>query len=183
MVVNRRVAIRQILCISAGAVLIPACLQDKSKSSILLKNMKLDASQENLLADLSDLIIPATSTPGARDLYTHLFALKMLDDCFTKEKQQQFLNGMKQFEAGVQKKYSSPFLKCSPENKKAILADLESRKNSNDDSAFFYATLKRLTIQGYTSSQYYLTNVQIYEMVPGHYHGCVPVTNTSKKAS
>jgi hypothetical protein len=183
MVVNRRRAIRQILCVSAGAVFIPACLQDKSKSSILLKNMKLNASQENLLAELSDLIIPATSTPGAKDLYAHLFALKMLDDCFTKEKQQQFLNGMKQFEDGVQKKYSTHFLKCSAEKKKAILADLESNKKSNDDIAFFYTTMKRLIIQGYTSSQYYLTNVQVYEMVPGRYHGCVPVTNTSRKAS
>ena len=41
----------------------------------------------------------------------------------------------------------------------------------------FYGTVKRLTVQSFTSSQYYLTKVQVFEMIPGRYHGCVPLKN------
>ena len=183
MVVNRRFAIRQILCISAGVVLIPSCMQDKSKSAILLKNISIDPGQEKLLEELAETIIPAGSTPGAKDVYAHLFALKMLDDCYNKENQQKFINGMKQFESMVQKRFSKSFVQCSVQEREAMLHDMEMKKESNEDPVFFYSTIKKLTIQGYSTSQYYLTKVQVYALIPGRFHGCVAVKNTDKKPS
>ena len=35
--------------------------------------------------------------------------------------------------------------------------------------------MKGLTVQAYTSSQYYLTNVQVYKLVPGKFISSVAV--------
>ncbi|HEV2478171.1 MAG TPA: hypothetical protein VGS79_00845, partial [Puia sp.] len=56
-----------------------------------------------------------------------------------------------------------------------LLTALETKKFPDQDLIFFYTTTKKLTIQAYTSSQYYLTKIQVYELVPGRWHGCVPV--------
>ncbi len=48
-----------------------------------------------MLAELAETILPKTDTPGAKDLAAHLFALKMVDDCYTKTNQEKYMKGMK----------------------------------------------------------------------------------------
>lgn len=175
MPVTRRSAIKQFLFVSAGMALVPSCLQDKSKPAVELKNFKISADQEILLAELSEAIIPKTTSPGAKDIQAHRFALKMLDDCRTKEEQQEFLAGMTSFEKEAEKISGKSFLKQSAEERKTMIGEMEKRMDSKEDAVGFYKTIKRLTIQAYTSSQFFLTEVQVYELIPGRYHGCVPV--------
>ena len=181
--VNRRSAIRQLFCVSVGALILPSCMDDKSKASILLKNFSIDAEQEKVLAELMETILPQTSTPGAKDIYAHLFALKMLDDCFKKEDQQKFTQGLKQFQKRAGSEMNASFLKATTAERQSFLRKIEADKDSKDDLTFFYRTAKQLVIQAYTTSQYYLTKVQVYEMVPARYHGCVPVKAMSSKPS
>jgi hypothetical protein len=171
MPLTRRQAIRQFLFVSAGVALIPSCMEDRSKSSILLRNFAITADQEKLLAELAETIIPKTTTPGARDLSAHLFALKMIDDCRSKEEQDTFLEGLGAFEKAAGRN----FAQASMQERAKVLEPLDRDKESKEPAAVFYRTMKRLTIQAYTSSEYYLTKVQVYELVPGRYHGCVPV--------
>src|SRR5258706_15442809 len=85
---DRRSSLRTLLIISAGTVLLPSCLQDKEKSSsISLKNIKINGSDEELLSELSETIIPKTNTPGAKDVSAQLFALMMIDDCYPPDDQ------------------------------------------------------------------------------------------------
>ena len=181
--VNRRSAIRQLFCISAGALILPSCMQDKSKSAILLKNLSIDSGQEKLLEELTETIIPATSTPGAKDIYAHLFVLKMMDDCYKKENQKKFIDGMEQFQKEAKKELDKSFVDATPAQRQSFLKKVEADKESKDDLTWFYATTKQLTIQAYITSEYYLTKVQVYEMVPSRYHGCVPVKLLNSKPS
>lgn len=181
--VTRRSAIRQLFCISAGALIIPSCMEDKSKSSILLKNFTIDSDQEKLLAELAESIIPKTSSPGAKDIYAHLFALKMVDDCYNKEDQKKFVNGLEAFQKKAKRELDRTFLEAAPEERNSFLKKVEAEKNAKDELAFFYSSVKRLTVQAYTTSEYYMTKVQVYEMVPSRYHGCVPVKAENSKPS
>ena len=179
--VNRRSAIRQLFCISAGVLILPACMEDKAKSSILLKKMHVSAEQEKLLEELAETILPKTSTPGAKDLYAHLFALKMLDDCYKEEDQKRFVHGMEQFDKKARAELEISFVKANPGQRQAFLKKVETQKDTNDDMTYFYFTAKGLTIQAYTTSEFYLTRVHVYEMIPSRYHGCVPVKALSTK--
>ena len=128
-----------------------------------------------MLAELAEIIIPKTDTPGAKDISAHLFALKMVDDCFTKENQEKFMHGMKDFETFASEKSGKPFADSSVQQKEAIVAELDSHKAAGDGISFFYQSIKKLTTQAYSTSQYYLTNIRGYKMIPGKFQGCVPL--------
>jgi Gluconate 2-dehydrogenase subunit 3 len=183
MLINRRSAVRNLLVFSAGVALLPSCMQDTSKSSILLKNVSLTGKEEKLLAALAETIIPTTEAPGAKEIGSHLFAMTMLDDCYSKGDQQKFIEGMRAFEQMSDDKGGGAFAQLSAPDRSNVLEIMESRKKEEEPVDYFYRTMKRLTIQSYVTSKYYLTKVQVYELIPSRWHGCVPVKSDLKKAS
>ena len=139
----------------------------------------MDGDQEKMMAELCEAIIPATDTPGAKDISAHLFALMMVDDCLTKEEQQKFVAGLKAFEQKTKKDFNKAYLDLSPAQKESLLKELEAANPAKEDTAFFYSTVKKLTIRAYTTSKFFLTKVQVYELVPGRWHGSVPVKKSA----
>ena len=170
---------KQLALLSTGALLLPSCMGDHSSTPILLHNYKLDDHQEQLVETLTATIIPSGATPGAKEVSAHLFTLKMLDDCYTKEDRDKYLKGMQLFDAAARTGSGHSFVKSSPAQRERLLASIEGKKLTDKDLNFFYSTTKRMTILAYSSSQYYLTKVQVYELVPGRWHGCFPVTKKS----
>jgi len=171
--INRRSAIKQFIILSAGVALLPSCKSNKKVS--LYNNIPINEEQQTFLAEVAETIIPKTDTPGAKDISAHLFALQMMNDCYNTEDREKFVKGMQQFDDNVQKKYNKSFVQCTPNERQAIVATAEAKKDAKDDAQFFYSTLKHLTVQAYTSSKYYLTNVQVYKLVPGKYISSVAV--------
>ena len=176
---NRRRAIQQILVASGGMLIVPSCLEDRSKASFLLKNYELSAEQEKLLAEIAEAIIPKTNTPGAKDIYAHQFVMKMMDDCASREDQQQFVKGLNAFAGFAKQHAGNSFLDASAPERAEILKAVEGIKPEGSDAAVFYKKMKNLTIRAYTSSKFYLTEVQVYELVPGRWNGCVPVKQSA----
>ncbi len=177
---NRRTAVRNIVIISAGTSLLPACTS-ADKPSLQLKNLSVTGPEEKMLAELAETIIPGTSNfIGAKDLKSHEFLLTMIDDCASPEDQKSFTNDMKAFEQTCQKKYDNPFEKCTALQKSLLLKEMETVKDEKDPvnghAAKFYKTVKRYTIQSFTSSKQYLLDVKKWKMVPGSdFKGCVPL--------
>jgi hypothetical protein len=175
MSINRRSAIKHFLFVSAGIAIIPSCLQDKKKPVVELKNFMISTDQESLLEELSESIIPKTTSPGAKDISAHRFVLKMMDDCRSKEDQEKFLAGLSAFEKRADKISGKSFINQSLDERKTVLQEMEKNKDSKEDIIGFYKNVKRLTIQAYMSAEFFLTQVQVYELVPSRYHGCVSV--------
>lgn len=163
--------------------MIPACVQEKNKPLVALKHIDLDGNQQKLVTELTETIIPKTDTPGAKDTYTHLFVLKMLDDCSTKEQQEQFVKGMKAFDNLSKKKFDKSFVDCTSQQRADLVKGIIDDKGKEEpgDASDFYKTMKKLTLQGYMTSQYFLTNVRVYKLVPGKFSGCIPVTTFDAK--
>lgn len=174
MSISRRSALKQFLIITGGVVLVPACMQDSDKPSISLKNLKIDGTDERMLADLAETILPATNTPGAKDLYLHQFVLKMTDDCSGPEDIKAFEQGLKAFNKFASKKEGSNFSKLKPAQRTSLLQAIEAKKDVPEEVTLFYNRVKGLSIQGYLTTKHYLTQVQVYELAPGRYRGCVP---------
>jgi len=170
---NRRVAIQQLFLIWAGVALLPSCLQTEEKVSIPLKLIHIEPADEAMLAELADTILPKTDSPGAKDLSAHLFALKMVDDCFTQTNQRKYIQGMKDFESLVMKKTGKSFVENNAAERQSILTELDRQKSATDNLAFFYQSTKKLTVEAYTTCEYYLTKIRGYKMIPGKFQGCV----------
>ncbi|MBG6235598.1 hypothetical protein IWX76_002166 [Pedobacter sp. CAN_A7] len=172
---ERRLAIKQILIMAGGMALLPSCLRDSGKSSILLENIDVDLDQEMLLAEVVETMIPKTTTPGGKELKLHLFVLKMLDDCYEKAEQDAFFKGLSDFQEHTEKQFGNPFSKLATAEREKALLELENKKMTAEDGQTFYKILKRRTIDGYLNSQYVMTNLSKWELVPGRYNGYFPV--------
>lgn len=171
---NRRTAIRNVVIISAGAGLLPSCLGD-DKSVIVLKNISITGHQEKMLAALTEAIIPKTKNfIGANDLKAHEFLLTMIDDCASQEDQKKFMDGLEAFDKLSHDKFGQLFTGYTAKQKKELLQAIESKKDIPEDALKFYGTVKRYTLQSFTSSKEYLTDIRKYKIVPGSdFKGCV----------
>jgi hypothetical protein len=191
---DRRTVIKNLALIIGGAALLPACSQDKAKSKVALKNIDISTDQEQLIGEISETFIPKTTTPGAKDMQLHLFVLKMVDDCYKKEDQQAFVTGMGHFADHAEKQYGKTFNQLDTKTREVFLLDIEKEIQAETleaaarDSATvppfvgkysaetrkFYSMVKRQTINGYTNSKYFMTNIVVYELVPGRYNARFP---------
>ena len=172
--IHRRKLLKQFVFVGAGIAIIPSCLSDKSKSSILLKKINVSGDDEQMLAELCESILPKTTTPGAKDISAHLFVLKMVDDCMSKEDQDTFIGGLTAFNDFSKTITGKYFRDCHFSERAIVLKQLIAIKDDTTNLAAFFKIVKRYTIQAYTGSEFFLTRVQVYELIPGRYHGCVP---------
>src|SRR5690606_29210039 len=95
--IDRRGALRTLLYIAGGTLVLPACFRESGKAIIDLTNLSIGQDNEHLLAELTETLISTTDTPGSKELLLHLFVLKMVDDCHSPEEQKQFTKGLSAF--------------------------------------------------------------------------------------
>lgn len=156
-----------------GLVSLPAWANGWTKTSARPLQFFLSLPQEELLAEMVETIIPASDTPGAKTLGVQNFIQKMIEDCYEKDVQERFRNGLDTVNTLATQGYGKSFVECDATQRQDILKKLELATES--DRKQFISLVKNLTIQGYTTSEYVLTKHLHYNMAPGHYYGCVPV--------
>lgn len=184
MPITRRTALQRMFIVAGGVILLPACRPDR------------DDQQETLEA-LADTLLPAGSSPtnqtlGAKAVGAHLFALKMIQDCYPQDQQQRYLRGLKAFDAQARREYGRSFAACDQRQRDTLVSAINASAQSaahasagapaagkTDDLSFFFRENKDLVIRGYLGSQYFLTKIEVYELVPGRWHGCTPVVKKS----
>lgn len=173
---HRRTAIRNVALYSAGAVFLPSCLSGE-KSNIPLNNLSVTAAQEKMLASLAASLIPSgMNFTGAAELRSHEFVLTMVDDCFSPEDRALFMEGMVAFDKLNHEEYGQLYTGYIAEQKQAFLSKLEKKEGIPEIVLKFYGTVKRYTLQSFTSSKDYLLTIRHYQMVPGpDFKGCVPL--------
>jgi hypothetical protein len=182
---QRRTALKQLMFVTGGALLLPSCIKNIKPASLDLTTIKVSADHEQLLEAITDTLIPGTGTPGAKDLQLHRFVLRMVDDCTAADQQEQFMNGLVEFDKMAEAKAGGPFATLKAEEKLNLLKELESAAASPDDAArqkpinLFYSLTKDLTIEGYMTAEYVMTQQLHYNMVPGKFQGCIEVKDAS----
>lgn len=171
---QRRKSIKNIALLAGGMIALPAWAKAWSLESLPKLTVPLPLAEGNTLALIIEAIIPESgSIKGATALGIPAFINTMLADCYEKKVVDNVQKGLAKVESTAQTKYQQAFAALSMAQKQAIL--LEAEKSEDKDYKEFYSLIKNLTIQGYTTSEYVMTNFLQYEMAPGHYHGCVPV--------
>lgn len=169
---KRRTVLKQLALTLGTVVSLPAwATQWSPQATSSYPNLAISPSQEILLAEIVETIIPTTDTPGAKEIGVHQFILTMLNDCYEKSAQDSFSTGLTSLEALTKTSFGKLFVECTPAQRLDILRKMEG---STDKNAFL-PFVKRLTIQGYLNSEYVMTNLLIYELVPARFNGCFPV--------
>jgi len=177
---KRRVALKNLGLISSGIFLLPQCNFSDEKVLIILNKLDINVEQENVLKAISETLIPEDELPGASTLKAHNFVWIMVDDCFSKKEQLSFINGLDQFQKFVTNKSDKSFSKLIAQEKLDLLNELYHKTDLENDLHSFLQATKNLTIQGYMLSEYIMTELMPFQLVPGSYELCKSIDKTKK---
>jgi hypothetical protein len=175
---------RDVLKISAGVAAVPVLLPAQSGpakkheahaaaagAKAVAQNWKpaiLTADQNQTIIVLTDLIIPATDTPGAKAALVNRYIDLLLKDGPASERER-FLGGLKWFDEYSVKRSGSEFRKLSQADQIALLKTLsEGTEAGIEPGHEFFRMMKNLT-----SRVYYATDIGFRELNKG---GRVPGT-------
>lgn len=186
---NRRNAIKNLSLFTGGMILLPSCDFSDEKVSIVLKKLQITLEQEKLVDAIISTLIPEGNIPGAKSLKVTNFVWIMVDDCMETEKQNSFINGLNLFDAKVKANQNKPFDELASDNRELILNEMfklqndfadKENLNNTSDIKIFLNTSKYYTIWGYKQSEYMMTEIMPYKLVPGSYGLCETIDKSKK---
>jgi hypothetical protein len=184
---ERRELIKNIALMVGGTISLPTLLAMKLHESGVYNTLDfmLSASQRKLVAEVAEIIIPKTDTPGAIDAGVPAFIEMMLKDCYTTPEHQSFIEGLDALS-------KSDFLNKNMADKIAIISAIEqenktlmkaynvqqTKMGDNEDKELmaaqkkglpFWRLMKELTLLGYFTSKVGLTASFDFVLVPGRF--------------
>lgn len=162
---DRRTALHRIgilmggtLSASTVAGVLGGCTSGSGTGDMPFKARTLTQGRDELVATLSELIIPETDTPGARAALVHEFIDNMLTDWYDEPEVEEFLAGLTGVERRAQERGAQSFTDLDMGIQVEILTQMEAdaeawSENGEADTPPFFRTIKSLTLFGYYSSE------------------------------
>lgn len=182
---NRKKAIYRIALISGGL----AGIIGGVKTYDLFKTPNLGrlTALQPLIDELTEAIIPAGDTPGAKEAKVGVFVTLMIKDCTGRRAQNNFIEGLDDLVFYCVNRYGRSFGLCDSEEKEAVLLHFERKATFNNRyiskareyllGQSFFTTLKKYTVLGYCTSNPGATKALRYDHIPGQYQGCIALNN------
>lgn len=143
-----------------------------AQESIKVDNPVFSQDQLRLVAELANMIIPDTDTPGARAALVHDYIHAIVGDWYNDAERANFTAGLNSIDAY--------FLEQSINTKTEIMEILDNEVRTDPSQKTFFEEFKELTLIGYFTSQIGAEEELRYEQYPGPYQGCVPFEQVGK---
>lgn len=185
---NRREALSRVALILGGTVVGANVFLEGCKPSDKKATESMEFTQADIayLDEISETIIPATSTPGAKAAQVGAFMTVMVKDCYDENDQKTFRQGMEKINDASQKKFDKDFMEITPQQRHQLLVEIDNeqkdygKNKKGDDPNHYFRLMKELTLLGYFTSEIGCTQALRYVESPGRYEGCVPYTKGEK---
>jgi hypothetical protein len=149
----------------------------------------LSPGQNEVVVAMIDLIIPATTTPGAKEARVNEFMDLILTDWATPEERDNFLTGLNGVDTQSENLFGKKFLHSSAEQQTALLRVLDdtvdwhreilphhgsvpAKDRETQLHGEFFRVFKTMTLHGYYTSEIGFTKELQLEIIPGAQHGC-----------
>lgn len=137
-------------------------------------SIQVTDAQRALLAELADVIIPDTGTPGAKAAGVQDFIIRVLRDCYQLPEQESFYAGLAKLDADSQAAHQKAFVDLDDDAKQAMVKDLIKKDRP------FFQRVKQMTVTGYFTSEIGATQALAYLPVPGRFEGDIPLKEGQK---
>jgi glucoside 3-dehydrogenase (cytochrome c) hitch-hiker subunit len=140
---------------------------------------------------MTEQIIPATDTPGAKGARVNEFIDIILSEWATPEERAHFIEGLEDIDKQSQKLFGKNFVDASPDQQlvqlRAIddvtLAGRVARAHHGNHveppdqqlKGDFWEVFKRITVHGYYTSEIGFSQELKLQIIPGAQHGCQPL--------
>lgn len=182
---NRREALKQIALMTGGALslsTIAGVMSGCTAQTGEFTPQTLTANQDELVTVLSERIIPATDTPGAKAAKVNRFIDHMLTDWNTEEERKHFLEGLRYVDELSNNSHGGSFIDLSKEQQVAVMEtlDKEAQDASDDGPRPFFSMMKEFTVVGYYTSEIGAAQELRSDLIPGYYDGCMPYSEVGR---
>lgn len=124
---DRREAVKSVAFLLGGALsatTIGVFLEGCNSPSTTNSTNLFSADQEKILAEIADIIIPATKTPGAKEAGVGPFIALMVKDCYPEDAQKAFVKGLEDLEKRSKDEYKKSFLEISAKQREELVGKL-----------------------------------------------------------
>ncbi|MEZ0485284.1 gluconate 2-dehydrogenase subunit 3 family protein [Fibrella aquatica] len=166
---RRREAIQRAALMMGGILSAPTLAGAMGRVINKGPSLLVTPQQEALLADVADVIIPTTTTPGAKAAGAEKFIIRVMRDCYPADEQTAFYASLDKLATAGKTKFGKEFASLDDAQKIEIV-----RQTMTDDKAFFLR-MKELTTTGYFTSEIGATQALAYLPVPGKFEACIPL--------
>ncbi len=130
--------------------------------------------QEALLAEVADVIIPTTGTPGAKAAGVEKFITRVIRDCYQLDEQKKFYASLEKLDQDSREAFGKGFGELDATQKKEMV-----KRSTTADKPFF-VQMKGLTVTGYFTSEIGATQALDYLPIPGRFDGSYPMKKGQK---
>jgi len=149
----------------------------------------VNSDQEKIIAEIAEIFIPKTETPGAKEIGLEKFIISFVKDCYGPDVQESFIRGLNDFSEKVKGEFQTDFWKLSFENKEKLVKEEDARsftfmstvkRKVMKSAPNFFQIMKELCVLGYCTSEVGATEELAFLPVPGHYAACIPLAPGQK---
>lgn len=162
---NRREAIERITLMMGGVLAAPLMAGAMGEKLNMGPSVNYTPEQALLIAEVADVIIPTTKTPGAKAAGVEKFITRVIRDCYTLKEQEAFYTGLAKIETNSKAIYGKGFAALAAAQKNDIVT-----RATTDDKPFFLQ-MKGLTVTAYFISEVGATQALEYLPIPGRFEG------------
>lgn len=166
---NRREAVQRVALLMGGVLSAPLMAGVMGQVINTGDSVTVSTEQEAFLAEVADIIIPTTDTPGAKAAGAEKFIVRVMRDCYKKEDQDKFYAGLAKLDADSKAKFGKGFVELDTAQKNEMV------KLATVNDKPFFLRMKELTVTGYFTSEIGTTKALAYLPIPGKFQGCVPL--------
>ena len=170
---NRRKVLKQLAIAAGGVVTLPQWMISCGISDSNIHSTSFSSSEQQLLASVSDTIIPAGNSIGALSVGVDKYLQKLIDDCYGKDVQQNVKLQLNGLQKSAKAKFNKSFAECSQLQRQELFSGLSTSNIRAEKD--FCKLIKSETIRGFNTSQKVMQDYLNYKIAPGHYYGCVDV--------
>jgi len=137
----------------------------------------LSSDQVKMIGEVAETLLPATDTPGAKDVMVHRYIDSWLTGYLNDENRQEAVASIETLEAYLNEAGSKKFANLSAEEQMDILSKLNKEAiNAEGPNPVqqAYLSLKGQVINTYFTSEKVGEEVLAYLPVPGPFQSCIP---------
>jgi hypothetical protein len=167
---DRRKALKNLGLLSGSVILFPSCDFSKENVSKVMNNLQVSETQESLMKILAETYIPETDRPGGLSMNLDEFIWVMVDDCLPKDEQDAFMKGLSLFEPTIKELGGESFKNSNQEQRATMLSQMMVQNpviEIPEEVIRFIEISKSYTVLGFMRSEYIMTEVMPYSLVPG----------------
>lgn len=191
--ISRREAISRVSAMLGGvalvgqSVMLAGCETQPTGDKVAsVPNSLFKQGDIELLDEIADTILPATSTPGAKAAGVGPFIAMMVVDTYYESDQEIVCDGLSSLQALCLRSYGAHFQNVTAAQRLALLERLDAEQHhymeSHEEGApvHFFRMLKELTLLGYYTSEIGYTQAMRYTETPGRFDPCAPYSPGDK---